>query len=171
MGGGAGESPLPPRRVYRRGDRNGGTSRENDMNKQLDLIYRHTPDEYRSVIDGKKCILILRPGEGTCLVSLTNLTPDELAHKLTDAVKAEARQLGRQAHAEGIGAAPSLDRRCMALVADMNPSGEIGAGYTSIIFEAWSCGWHEANTADAAAESPSVSNQGPPRGNCDGGCS
>jgi hypothetical protein len=124
------------------------------MNKQLDLIYRHTPDEYRSIINGSKCILVLRPGEGTCLVSLTSLTPHEVAHKLTGAVKAEARELGRQTHAAGIAAAPRLDPRCMALIADMNPSGEIGAGFTSTIFEAWSRGWHAANAADIAADRP-----------------
>jgi len=42
----------------------------------------------------------------------------------------------------------------MAFVNDMNPSGEIGAGYASIIFEAWSRGWHAANTADTAADRP-----------------
>jgi hypothetical protein len=126
------------------------------MNKQFDLIYRHTPDEYRSIIDGTKCILILRQ-EGTCLVSLTSLTPDELVYKLTDALKAEARELGRQAYASGIDAAPVHDKRCVELVNDMNPSGEIGAGYTSIIFEAWSRGWHAANTADIATDGTETS--------------
>ena len=42
----------------------------------------------------------------------------------------------------------------MELVTDMNPSGEIGAGYTSLIFEAWSRGWHAANAADTAADKP-----------------
>jgi hypothetical protein len=92
------------------------------------------------------------PGEGTCLVSLTSLTPDELAHELTGAIKAEARELGRQAYADGIDAAPIHDKRCMALVNDMNPSGEIGGGYTAIIFEAWSLGWHAANIADTATD-------------------
>jgi hypothetical protein len=130
------------------------SSEEGMKNKQLDLIYRHTPGEYRSVIDGTKFILVLRSGEGTCLVSLTGLTPDELAHKLTGALKAEARDFAHQAYAEGISAAPGLDKRCMELVSDMNPSGETGADITSIIFEAWSEGWHDANVADTAAHKP-----------------
>jgi hypothetical protein len=124
------------------------------MNKRLDLIYRHTPPDYRSIIDGEKFILMLREGEGTCLVQLSTLPEKEVANRLPRAVKAEALELGRQAHAAGIAAAPSLDARCMALVNDMNPSGEIGAGFTSIVFEAWSRGWHLANTDDAATDNP-----------------
>jgi hypothetical protein len=120
------------------------------MNKWLDLIFRHTPPEYRSIIDGEKFVLMLLDGQGTCLVQLSTMSETNVNGLLPDAVKAAARELGRQAHAAGIAAPPSLDPRCMALVADMNPSGEIGAGCTSTIFEAWLRGWHRANTEDAA---------------------
>src|SRR5208337_362410 len=120
----------------------------------LELIYRHTPPEYRSVIDGKKFILVLRAGEGTCLVTLTGLTDAEIADKLPYAVRAEARQLGKDAHAQRLSAAPALDKRCMDLVRDLNPSGEIGAGHTSIILEEWLNGWHAANAATPHSDEP-----------------
>jgi Protein of unknown function (DUF1419) len=123
-------------------------------NTALELIYRHTPPEYRSVIDGKKFIPVLRTGEGTCLVTLTGLTDAEIADKLPYAVKAEARQLGKDAHARRLGAAPVLDKRCMDLVRDLNPSGEIGAGHTSIILEKWLNGWHAANAATSPSYEP-----------------
>ena len=61
------------------------TKKVNTMNtatkKELDLIYRHTPKNYKGKTDGKKFILVFR--RGTERVQLEDLTDKEVANFLT----------------------------------------------------------------------------------------
>jgi hypothetical protein len=62
----------------------------------LKLIWRHTHKDFRGVIMGEKCVLVLRP-EGTCLAALTDLTDAEVAHDLAYAARAETKRLAAKA--------------------------------------------------------------------------
>ena len=50
--------------------------------QKLAAVWRNTPRDYRSIVSGQKCVLVLRDGEGTCLVSLNSLTDEEIQRKL-----------------------------------------------------------------------------------------
>lgn len=50
--------------------------------QKLELIWRSTHKDYRSVLAGQRMILIYREQHGTCLVPLSALTNDEIERKL-----------------------------------------------------------------------------------------
>lgn len=61
---------------------------------------------------------------------------------------AHARELGREAFAAGLGAAPALDPKIMAVLdgrrVGRTPEGEAD---TVAVLKAWLSGWHAANLA------------------------
>ena len=60
--------------------------------QKLALIWKHTHRDFKGKwVDGTRCILILRPGEGTCSVPLVCLTETEIADKLKYALNREER--------------------------------------------------------------------------------
>jgi len=68
-----------------------------DTKQALTLIYRHTHKDYRGKLAGRKTILMGRPGVGTCLVFLEDLTAAEIASLLPGAERREAERLAKKA--------------------------------------------------------------------------
>lgn len=58
-----------------------------------------------------------------------------------------ASDMGATAFANGIKAAPALDRAFKELLREANPTGEIGRGDTIKMLDAWNKAWHKANAA------------------------
>jgi hypothetical protein len=55
---------------------------ESKARKNLEnLLWKNTHRDFRGSIDGEKNVLVLRP-EGTCLVSISSLTDEELLDKM-----------------------------------------------------------------------------------------
>ena len=52
-----------------------------EPNPKLRAIWKATHADYKGIIDGVRCVLVLREG-GTCSVSLSSLTNEEIESKL-----------------------------------------------------------------------------------------
>lgn len=76
------------------------TPEQMTRDEKLALIYRHTHKDFKSHWpDKSRNILVHRSGQGTCLVSLTDLTDTEIADKLPSAIRAEEKRLAKKAGA------------------------------------------------------------------------
>lgn len=63
-----------------------GLSRE----QKLDLIYKNTHSDFKGIIGGARTMLMFRGG--SCIVSLNDLTDEEIARDLPYALKKEAEK-------------------------------------------------------------------------------
>jgi hypothetical protein len=64
----------------------------------LVLIWRHKHRDFKSVIEGKKFVMVCRGG--TCLVELEDLTDEEINDDLRLAVKLERKRVAKKAAAK-----------------------------------------------------------------------
>lgn len=72
--------------------------------KKLALIWKHTHRDFRGkTLYGSKAIMILRSGEGTCLVPLSALTDAEIAEQLAYALRQEEKAKLRYTVVENAG--------------------------------------------------------------------
>lgn len=67
------------------------------MENALKLIYRHTHADYKGVVNGNRCVLVLRNG-GTWLVPLESLTFEEVEQRMPYVLKKEAAMARKAMH-------------------------------------------------------------------------
>jgi hypothetical protein len=115
------------------------------MSKHLDLIWKHTHNDSRGLINGQRYVLSLRQG-GTQSVPLDSLTPAEVADKLSYAIWKEAQNIGHAARAASNPPLPEADASSRRLLH------HIGAEYRDKIDAAWFRGWHKADEEIKAKE-------------------
>lgn len=58
-----------------------------DKKKKIDAIYKATFKDYKTIINGKKCILILQPGTGTVLMPIEMLSDTEIEKRYQQTLK------------------------------------------------------------------------------------